>query len=233
MKKTLDVAFEVKALQAREFEGLGSTFGNIDLGGDIVMPGAFGRSLAEHRKADTMPLMFWMHDPAQIPGVWLDIAENDDGLSVRGELVDTSLGNDMRTLLQKKAVRGLSIGFETVEADFDRDGNRRLKEIKLWEVSLVSLAMNPLARIEAVKARLSADGEYVPTERQVEEWLRRDLHCSKKISRALVARVFDKDAGGTPVAPRRDAGDVESEAKELIAAAEGFTDKLFAASIRR
>ena len=181
---------EVKALENGEFEGLGSTFGNIDLGGDIVVPGAFKRSLAQHRKDGTMPGMFWMHDPSQVPGVWQEMQEDDEGLRVKGELAPTQLGTETRTLLQMKAVRGLSIGFVANDVGFDDDGNRLLKEIDLWEVSVVSLAMNPLARVEAAKARLSESGEYVPTEREFERDLRR-VGYSKAVARKLCARLFD------------------------------------------
>ena len=78
----------------------------------------------------------------------------------------------MQSLLKMKAVRGLSIGYRTVDSDFTRDGVRQLKQVDLWEVSLVSLAMNPLAKVEAVKSRLSDIGEYVPTEREFEKILR-------------------------------------------------------------
>lgn len=213
MNKTLDVALEIKALGAREFEGHGSVFGNVDLGGDIVLPGAFKRSLAEHRKAGTLPQMFWMHKPDAVPGVWTEMREDDRGLYVRGELVDTQLGNEMRTLLQRKAVRGLSIGFRLVDFDYDDDGNRLLKEIDLWEVSLVSLAMNPLAKVEAVKSRLSYFGEYVPTEREFEARLR-DAGCSRKVARMIIARIFDdSEPRGMPGSTSRwDAGKVGTSA---------------------
>ena len=108
--QTKTLSLEVKSLSQRQFEGFGSVFGNLDLGGDIVVPGAFAKAIEQHKAADTMPLMFWMHQTDQVPGVWLDMREEKDGLYVRGELVDTALGRDVYTLLQKKAVRGLSIG---------------------------------------------------------------------------------------------------------------------------
>lgn len=144
--------FEVKALNDRQFEGHAAIFGNVDQGGDIVFPGAFTRSLTEHKRAGSTVPMFFQHDPARVPGVWRAVEEDAKGLHVIGELVDTELGNEMRTLLQAKALTGLSIGYRSVIADFDRDGHRLLKELELWEVSLVSLAMNPLARVAAVKA---------------------------------------------------------------------------------
>jgi HK97 family phage prohead protease len=221
MQRTLDIPLEVKRVAEREFEGHGSVFRNVDLGGDIVAPGAFKRSLAQHRKDGTMPLMFWMHRADMVPGVWHEMGEDARGLYVKGELVDTQLGNETRTLLQKKAVRGLSIGYRPVEVDFDDDGNKIIKEVDLWEVSIVSMAMNPLAKVEAVKSRLSGLGEYVPTEREFEARLR-DVGCSRKVARAIVARVFDCDDDGScgmPDAdPLRDAVHVENETAEAEAA---------------
>jgi hypothetical protein len=53
--QTIDFGLELKALSDREFEGHGSVFGNVDLGGDVVTRGAFKRSLAKHKADGTMP----------------------------------------------------------------------------------------------------------------------------------------------------------------------------------
>lgn len=231
MKQTLNVALEIKSLGAREFEGHGSVFGNVDLGGDIVMPGAFKRSLATHKKNGTLPQMFWMHRPDQVPGRWIEMEEDAKGLYVRGELADTQLGNELHTLLKMKAVRGQSIGYQTIESDWTKDGNRLLKEIDLWEVSLVSLAMNPLAQIEAVKSRLSANGEYVPTEREFERILR-DAGCARKVAATLVAKLYDPDSiSGMLDDHLRDAGEVDGVA-EAKAAAEAVAAKFATAGLK-
>lgn len=208
---TISFPIEIKKLGAREFEGYGSVFGNVDHGGDVVVRGAFARSLAEHKSACTMPLMLWMHQADQVPGVWHDMKEDDSGLHVHGELVDTQLGNDVHKLLQKKAVRGLSIGYRPRDVDYDRDGNRLLKDVELWETSIVSMAMNPLARIAAVKSRLSYDGEYVPLPRELER-IFKDAGCSQSVSKRLVARVLDTTPDATPGA-HREGGEVDEEAK--------------------
>lgn len=231
MSNQISVGFEIKALSRREFEGHGSIFGNIDLGGDVVMPGAFNKTLAEHKRAETLPQMFWMHDAAQVPGIWKEMHEDGDGLFVKGELVDTQLGKEMHTLLSTKAVRGLSIGFQINEAEFDKDGIRQLKEINLWEVSLVSLAMNPLAQIEAVKSRLSAAGEYVPTTREFEHILR-NAGCSKKTALTLCSRLFDSHPGGMLDDDRRDSEIVDPEAKEILKTLSGWTESTWSETFR-
>lgn len=230
--QTINVGLEIKTLSAREFEGHGSIFGNVDHGGDIVMPGAFKKSLAQHKRNGTLPQMFWMHKADHVPGRWLDMDEDSRGLYVKGELADTQLGNELHTLLKMKAVRGQSIGYRTVDSEYDKNGNLLLKEVELWEVSLVSLAMNPLARVESVKARLSQDGEYVPTEREFERRLR-DVGCSKSVARFMIARIFDDEAGGMPDLPRRDAEAVDAEAEAVIKALDALTDRFGAAAFAR
>lgn len=226
MKPSLTIPLEIKSLSDREFEGHGSVFKNVDLGGDIVLPGAFKRSLKEHKDSGQLPQMFWMHDPSRVPGKWLDMHEDKKGLVVRGVLADTDLGNEIHTLLKMDAVRGLSIGYVTRDQDFDKDGNRLIKEADLWEVSVVSLPMNPLAQVAHVKSRLSAAGEYVPTVREFERLLR-DAGCSLKIAKTLCSRLYD-DSNGMLEEEPRDA-EVDDEAAK---AAISLLDKIRAASLK-
>jgi hypothetical protein len=229
MKPILTVPLEIKALSEREFEGHGSVFRNEDLGGDIVAPGAFKRTLAQHRKSNSLPQMFWMHDPSRVPGKWLDMREDERGLRVKGVLAETPLGNEVHTLLRMDAVRGLSIGYRTIDQDWTDEGVRVIKEAELWEVSVVSLPMNPLAQVAHVKSQLSAAGEYVPTPREFERILR-DVGCSRMVAKTILAKLFDpsglRDAGTAP----RDAGiggtpDVEDAVKTAL-------DRIIAATVR-
>ena len=169
MNNHLTIPLEIKALNKREFEGYGSVFGNKDWGDDVVMPGAFSRTLAEHKGEDKLPLMFWMHQMDKIPGKWLEMSEDSKGLYVKGVLADTPLGNEIHTLLGMKAVSGLSIGYITREQDYDNDGVRLIKDADLLETSIVSLPMNPKAQIVHAKSRLSERGEYVPTDEELAE----------------------------------------------------------------
>jgi len=195
--QTLNLKFDIKALSDREFEGYGSVFNNVDLVGDIMAPGSFRKSLAQHKSDGTMPLMFWMHRPDQVAGAWLSMSEDEHGLKVKGVLADTPLGNEMRTLLSMKALRGLSIGFyvrdRVWEEDEEHGAVRVITQADLVEVSLVSLAANPLAEVTASKARLSSDGVYVPSSQETETMLRKG-GFSKQASRAMVAKLFGDGA---------------------------------------
>lgn len=194
---SLNLRLEIKALSEREFEGYGSVFNNVDLVGDVVAPGAFKASLSDHEAAGTMPLMLWMHRPDQVAGAWVSMSEDRRGLKVKGVLADTQLGNEMRTLLQMKALRGLSIGFRTRDSEWVDDDERGvyrvIKDVDLVEVSLVSLAANPLAEVANVKSRLSADGVYVPTVKETETMLRKG-GFSKASTRHIVSKLFGSGA---------------------------------------
>lgn len=234
--QTLNFKFDVKALANREFEGYGSTFGNVDLGDDVVLPGAFKQSLAKH-ESDGLPVqMFWMHNPEQVCGKWLKMAEDETGLYVKGVLADTQLGNELQTLLNMKAVPGLSIGFRIEDRQkdisYNDDGIRMIHKIDLWEVSLVSMAMNPLARVTASKSRLSSTGEYVPTAREFEKSLR-EAGYSRSVARFLVSRIFDDDPGGMPDGHRWDAGSIDQEAAELAKFLDRSSGSMLEGAFRR
>lgn len=229
------IPLEIKEIGEREFEGYGSVFGNTDLGGDVIAPGAFSKSLKRYRREKSLPLMFWAHDPAQVPGMWTEMSEDSRGLYVKGVLADTQLGNEVRTLLGMKAVRGLSIGFSVPPKGLEYDDEVRvIKEAELWEVSVVSLPMNPRAQILHAKTRLSAAGEYVPTtqelatlKRELEGWLR-SQGFSKAAAITYASKAFSYD-GATPEYEAVTDGVMPEDA---VKAANDLLENILAATVR-
>lgn len=129
------------------FAGYASVFGEVDDGGDIVMPGAFRKSLGlrgRHRVK-----MLFQHDPKEPVGTWDKVVEDGFGLWVEGRLVgEVPRADALRRLIARGAVDGLSIGFRTVKSTRDpRTSHRRLWEIDLWEISIVTFPMMDRARI--------------------------------------------------------------------------------------
>lgn len=198
-----DVACEFKLLKADTpgtIEGYGSVFNLIDRGGDVVMPGAFAKSIAElRRKGEPLP-MLWQHDPRAPIGVWTDLAENDKGLKVKGELIlDVPQASTAHALLKRGALKGLSIGFMTKEADVDRQtGARRLKRVDLWEISLVTFPMMPEAQLTGIKTEFDAPA----WERAYRDGglSNREAKLATSIARNMVLR-----DGERPEPPQRDA----------------------------
>ncbi len=134
------------------FEGYASLFGKVDLGRDVVEPGAFAASLAKRGAAGVR--MLYQHDPAEPIGSWAEIVEDARGLRVRGRLsLAVARAREVHALMRQGALDGLSIGFRTVRAKTDaKTGVRRIAEVDLWEISVVTFPMLPEARVAAVKA---------------------------------------------------------------------------------
>lgn len=132
-------------------EGHASVWGVADRGGDVVEQGAFAASLGRIARGEAAPpRMLWQHDPGQPIGVWDEMAEDARGLFVRGRiLADVAQGREAAALVRAGAIDGLSIGYRALRADKDGQGRRRLLEVDLWEVSLVTFPMLPEARLAA------------------------------------------------------------------------------------
>lgn len=131
------------------FEGYAAVFGNVDRGGEVIEKGAFKRTL-DH-KGPAFPVL-WQHDTAQPIGVGLEMREDERGLWVKAKLaLSTVRGREAYDLLKLGALKGLSIGYRVVR-DAVEQGKRILKEVELYEYSIATIPMNPLAEISAVKA---------------------------------------------------------------------------------
>jgi HK97 family phage prohead protease len=135
------------------FAGYASRFGTLDEGGDVVLPGAFRRSLTRRGRGQVR--MLFQHDPKEPIGLWDTIAEDHLGLWVEGRLVGgVPRADALRRLIAARAIDGLSIGFRTVKAlRSATSGVRRLVEIDLWEISIVAFPMLDAARIAAASER--------------------------------------------------------------------------------
>lgn len=149
-KKRVDLDLEDVAGDGR-FSGYASIFGKIDLGRDIIEPGAFARSLAKRGPGEVR--MLFQHDPDQPIGRWTAIREDDRGLYVEGRLaLGVRQGREVHEMMKSGALDGLSIGFQTVKSRADRPGGiRRIMDADLWEISVVTFPMQPGARVTAVK----------------------------------------------------------------------------------
>src|SRR5258708_6591182 len=133
------------------FTGYASLFGVTDLGGDVVQPGAFTKSLKSKPAAKVK--MLRGHDTSEPIGVWTSLVEDSRGLKATGQLILTTVkGRETYELLKAGALDGLSIGYRTKKETYDRKNNsRKLSELELFEVSVVVFPMLPSATISRVK----------------------------------------------------------------------------------
>ena len=175
---------EVKAEDdTRTVEGFGSVFNNVDSYDDIVMPGAFAKSIAKRK-----PVMLWQHNSDQPIGVWDEMEERPKGLYVKGRILDTALGADAYKLVKAGAISGLSIGYSAKKWETDAEkGIRKLTEVELYEISMVTFPANEKAQITRVKAAHD-------NERDFEDFLR-EAGYSRDAAKIITARGF-KALGG-------------------------------------
>lgn len=134
------------------FEAIVSVFGNVDLGGDRVMPGAFTRTLSAWKESGDRIPVIWSHDwddPMSHIGYVEDAEERAEGLWVKGVL---DVENNPRAayvarLLKERRVREFSFGYFAddfaVVDDPDHGSVRELRSIDLFEVGPTLLGMNP------------------------------------------------------------------------------------------
>jgi len=145
--------------QSGLFEGYASTFNYVDRGNDMVVPGAFRQSLTERGPAGIK--LLWQHDAREPIGMIDEAFEDTYGLYIKGRLLlDVRRAQEAHRLMHSGALDGLSIGFHTIQSDVDQKNIRILREVDLWEVSLVTFPMNDKARIVSFKSQTSPKEDF-------------------------------------------------------------------------
>ena len=144
--------FELEGFDDKEgtFSGYGAVFSNIDSGGDIIEPGAFTKTIAEG--IGRVKILSGHNDSLLPIGIPTELREDAKGLFMSAKISDTTLGRDVKTLIHDGVLCELSIGYDPVVFDYDENGIRHLREVKLWEISVVTWAMNEQAIVTEVKA---------------------------------------------------------------------------------
>jgi hypothetical protein len=202
--------FELEEFKAMsedgEFEGYASVFSNVDSGGDMVLPGAFKKSLKKTK--GRVPILANHITRKQI-GWGLNAREDAKGLWVHGQLnLEVEEARTKYALAKQaakiKAKTGLSIGYNTLKREWDGEV-RKLKEVELWEYSLLPFPMNDHARVTAIKGGhlVLASGDEFDDVRSFERFLR-DAGCPKAHAVHLATKAFS--------------GQSDSDVKEVLGA---------------
>ncbi|TNB46435.1 HK97 family phage prohead protease [Martelella lutilitoris] len=145
--------FETKlaALDNGMIEGTAWAFGSPDRVGDVIRKGAFSEA--------SLPLpMLFAHDFNDPIGSWSEATEDEQGLKVKGALLvdEVARAREVYALVKSGAVKGLSVGFVSRKAVPRRGGGRMISQLELLEISLVTVAMHPGARVTSAKSAIKA-----------------------------------------------------------------------------
>ena len=192
---------EVKAAEDGEpgsFTGYAAIFGNVDSFGDVMDPASFNRTLSERG----LPMLAWMHEwdlvgPIGVVGAAIP---DEKGLRIDGRLfIESDLPSRVYQSMKAGQVREMSFAFKTVEAsDETRDGEtvRIVKDVDLYEVSLVLVGANPETEVIDVRSQGPKVGS--------PEWLKATAEADADFARALDELAAERQAEVIAEAERRE-----------------------------
>jgi hypothetical protein len=135
-------------------KGYGSVFNNIDSDNDIILAGAYTKTLQENGSRVRYCNQHRIDQPL---GKFTELREDGNGLYFIAEIPKTRLGEDVLLLMKNGVINENSVGIMPIVKSFRQDGVRELKECKLYEISCVTLAANPLAMITDAKGLIDQD----------------------------------------------------------------------------
>jgi|TARA_R110002020_G_scaffold51077_3_gene144736 HK97 family phage prohead protease len=137
-------------------KGYGSYFDNKDSDMDIIRKGAYQKTIQEN---GNRVKYLYQHDMMQPIGKMSELYEDDKGLVFTAEIPKTQLGNDVIELMKAGVITENSVGIMPIIKE-NKGDYREIKEVKLYEISAVTLAANDQAKILDVKGMVDIDKVY-------------------------------------------------------------------------
>ena len=134
-------------------KGYGSYFGNKDSDNDVITKGAYKKTIAEN--GDRVKYLY-QHDMNQPIGKMTELYEDDKGLVFVAEIAKTQLGKDVVELMKSGVITENSVGIMPIQKN-NKGDYREITEVKLYEISAVTLAANDQAKILDVKGNIDVD----------------------------------------------------------------------------
>jgi len=162
--KTKNIDLQVKDIDpaGRRVKIALSKFNNVDSDGDIIVKGAFTKSIQERgpeSQSNRKIKFLRYHDFEHQIGVFKQLEETPDYLLAYGELSRSTKGNDAFLDYQDGLITEHSIGFQTIndKIEIREDGTQILKEVILWEGSAVTFGANSETPLFSVSKGNSED----------------------------------------------------------------------------
>jgi len=134
-------------------KGYGSYFGNIDSDKDVIVKGAYKKTIAENGERVKY---LYQHDMNQPIGKMNELYEDDKGLVFVAEIAKTQMGMDVVELMKSGVITENSVGIMPIQKE-NKGDYREIKEVKLYEISAVTLAANDQAKILDVKGNIDVE----------------------------------------------------------------------------
>ena len=134
-------------------KGYGSYFGNKDSDNDVIVKGAYKKTIAENGERVKY---LYQHDMNQPIGKMTELYEDEKGLVFVAEIAKTQMGMDVVELMKSGVITENSVGIMPIQKE-NKGDYREIKEVKLYEISAVTLAANDQAKILDVKGNIDVE----------------------------------------------------------------------------
>ena len=133
-----------------------SAFGNVDSDGDIIVPGAFTKSIKENGpNAKNRIWHLFNHSTDKPVSKPKELVEDAFGLKAVVKMPNTTLGRDTYELYKDGHITEHSIGFQTVKS-LAKTAYNEITEIKLFEGSSVLWGANSNTPTVMVKSEIKS-----------------------------------------------------------------------------
>lgn len=152
--------------ESRTISGYAAIFGNKDKAGDILIKGCFSKSIQDRgpeSAANDKIIMLWMHNMNEPIGRITVLNEDDKGLYFEAIIDDVPRGNQAIKQLESGTLNQFSIGYQYVWENCEYDAEKDafiVKEVKLHEISVVSIGCNGETEYLGLKTVENAERVY-------------------------------------------------------------------------
>lgn len=123
---------------------------------EIIMPGAFSRSIATNSDIRALFNHDWNNVLGRTKSGTLRLSEDDRGLKFEVELPNTSLARDLAESMARGDINQCSFGFFATEETWDYSVEpvlRTIHEVELFEISVVSIPAYDDTEVALVRSK--------------------------------------------------------------------------------
>jgi len=213
-------------LSEGQFTAYASVFGNIDSYGDVVVKGAFDNDLARWAKSGNyIPLLFGhnMSDPDFNIGHVIKAEEDNFGLKITAQLdLENPKAKQVYRMLKGRRIDQMSFAYDVIDgspAQKDGEDVYEIRDLKLYEVSVVTVGANQETEVLAVK-QVPVVADRMLTDFKAGRVLSAKNESELRSAHEAIGRVLsvldgtsDEQKASEP-GPSRQANDVDTKADE-------------------
>jgi HK97 family phage prohead protease len=159
VKKGLNQGFTDSDMKQGIVSGYFAMFGNKDLDGDVIEPGAFSKTIMERGPQGKQLIKYLLdHDKNKVVAKMNNLYEDQRGLRYEAKIGTHAAGQDFQKMIESELINQHSFGFRTIKEEFDQEAKmNRIREVMMYEGSAVQfLGANPETTFIDLKSEADA-----------------------------------------------------------------------------